>query len=82
MTGTRKRIISAGLAVLVFIAAVLTVFPAVMVSALPDNWIDYAAESFAGGDGTSGSPYEIATPQQLALLAKNVNAGDDYSGKF
>ena len=41
------RIISAGLAVLVFIAAVLTVFPAVRVFAdMTENRTDYAAEMF------------------------------------
>ena len=34
-------------------------------------WLGSAASSFAGGNGTEANPYQIATPQQLALLASN-----------
>jgi uncharacterized repeat protein (TIGR02543 family) len=37
------------------------------------TWQDYAADSFAGGSGTEENPYEIATAEQLAYLAKVVN---------
>lgn len=39
------------------------------------RWTDYAATSFDGGSGTKADPYKIATAQQLALLAKEVNSG-------
>ena len=39
-------------------------------------WLDYAAEGFAGGSGTKDDPYQIATPEQLAKLAKDINSGD------
>ena len=39
------------------------------VIAISDQWPDYQAESFAGGDGTAADPYQIATAEQLALLA-------------
>lgn len=39
------------------------------------SWTDYAAADFAGGNGTVGDPYQIATPEQLAKLAKEVNSG-------
>jgi len=40
-------------------------------SAEPSNsWIDYAANSYAGGNGTKAAPYLISTPQQLARIAK------------
>jgi hypothetical protein len=39
------------------------------------NWINYAASSFAGGDGTQNNPYLIETEEQLAYLAKQVNKG-------
>ncbi len=47
-----------------------------------DNWIDYAAESFAGGDGSYDSPYEIATAEQLALLSAQAQDGEKYSDKY
>ncbi len=38
-------------------------------------WTDYAADAFDGGSGTKDDPYKIATAEQLALLAKDVNSG-------
>lgn len=38
-------------------------------------WTDYAAAAFAGGSGTKADPYQIATAEQLALLAADVNSG-------
>lgn len=38
-------------------------------------WTDYAAAAFAGGTGTKADPYQIATAEQLALLAADVNSG-------
>ena len=41
-----------------------------------------ADETFGGGEGTAASPYIIASPQHLAQLASNVNAGiSNYEGK-
>lgn len=41
------------------------------------------ATSYAGGDGTRENPYQIATPEQWAFLAKNVNTTANYSrGKY
>lgn len=39
-------------------------------------WTDYAAAAFDGGSGTKADPYRIATAEQLALLAADVNSGD------
>ena len=36
-------------------------------------WQDNTAESYESGTGTEADPYIIMTPQQLALLAKEVN---------
>ena len=48
-----------------------------------NTWYDYKASSFGGGDGSSGSPYLISTPEQLALLAYQVNeGGQSYDGKY
>ena len=38
-------------------------------------WDGSIAEAYAGGDGTSGNPYQIATAEQLALLAQQTNNG-------
>lgn len=38
-------------------------------------WTDYAASAFDGGSGTKADPYQIATAEQLALLAADVNSG-------
>ncbi|MDF2535366.1 MAG: hypothetical protein K0R18_1525, partial [Bacillales bacterium] len=32
------------------------------------NWYQFAASSFAGGDGSQSDPYQIATSEQLAHL--------------
>ena len=45
-------------------------------------WTDYAADAFAGGDGSAANPYQIATAEQLAYLAKTVNAGTKYAGQI
>ena len=38
-------------------------------------WDGTVAEAYAGGDGSANSPYQIATSQQLALLAQQTNNG-------
>ncbi|MBO7469002.1 MAG: hypothetical protein J6T81_02615, partial [Bacteroidales bacterium] len=38
-------------------------------------WDGTVAASYNGGDGTMENPYQIATPQQLALLAQQTNDG-------
>lgn len=46
-------------------------------------WTDYAATAFVGGSGTKDAPYQIATAEQLALLAKDVNSGSTtHSGEY
>ncbi len=45
-------------------------------SAATDVWDGTVATSFAGGDGSSFSPYEIATGAQLAYLSALCNASD------
>lgn len=50
---------------------------------VPDGiWTDLAADSFAGGSGTKADPYQIGMPEQLAKLAKDVNGGETYAGKY
>ncbi len=50
---------------------------------VPDGiWTDLAADSFDGGTGTADDPYQIATAEQLAKLAKDVNDGTSYAGEY
>ena len=51
-------------------------------STINGNWRDTAAPNFGGGQGTQKSPYIISTPMELAKLAKDVNAGTTYEGKY
>lgn len=47
--------------------------------------IDICANSYAGGDGSKTNPYEIATAEQLAKLASDVNNGNTpqaFLGKY
>jgi hypothetical protein len=39
-------------------------------------WDGTVAEAYEGGDGTEENPFQIATPQQLALLAQQTNEGE------
>lgn len=73
MTKTRNRLISVGIALLLIIAAVLFIVPQKTAGA--ETWIESAAE-FAVGDGSQSKPYQIATAEELANLAKMVNGGE------
>lgn len=44
--------------------------------------IGICANSYAGGDGSKTNPYEIATAEQLAKLARDVNNGNTFRGKY
>lgn len=72
-----KRILS----VLLTAVLILCLLPATALAA--DTWDGTSvAADFAGGSGTSGNPYEIATGAQLAYLAQQVNSGASYSGIY
>ncbi len=47
----------------------------------PDTWDGSVASSFDGGDGSETDPYRIATAEQLAFLASEINSGKSYTGK-
>lgn len=75
----------AGLALALCLLLSLLPMAALAAPAVPDtDWRDYAADSFAGGTGTQEDPYLIATAEQLAKLAKDVNSEQkiEYAGKF
>lgn len=45
-------------------------------------WNGTVAETYNGGDGTPENPYQIATAEQLALLAQQTNNGDTGEAHF
>ena len=45
-------------------------------------WDGKIASSFAGGTGTETDPYQIANGGQLAYLAQQVNAGNNYRDTY
>lgn len=46
-------------------------------------WDGTMADAYAGGDGTESNPYQIATAEQLALLAHSVNDEHiNYAGQY
>ena len=47
-----------------------------------NSWDGTIATGFGGGDGSSNAPYIIATASQLAYLARQVNGGTSYEGKY
>ena len=70
--GTKKKLL--GLLLAVFM--VLTLAPTTArADVATEKWTDFAAPDFAGGSGTKDDPYQIATAEQLAKLAKEVNSG-------
>ena len=71
------------LAVFAMVMAAMFVIPSFWGTASAEGkWEDAAATDFDGGDGSSGSPYEIATAEQLAYLAQQVNGGESYQGQY
>lgn len=81
MTAKRMRLLTAGLAIIALIAALFVINPGLGRSAAA-AWDGTAAESFEGGNGDSSDPYIIKTAEQLAFLAKQVNGGETYRGKY
>ncbi len=45
-------------------------------------WDGSTAQGYAGGNGTYENPYQIATAEQLAFLAEQVNAGNTYQETY
>jgi len=40
------------------------------------------ATSYAGGNGSLATPYQISSPEELAYLGSLVNGGANYTGKY
>lgn len=47
-----------------------------------DIWDGSVASNFSSGNGTENAPYNISTAAELSFLAKSVNEGEDYCGKY
>ena len=45
-------------------------------------WTGTVATSYSSGDGSKANPYQISSAEELAYLAKQVNEGNDYSGRY
>lgn len=75
MKGTRKM--KKALSLLLFTAMIVALF------AFPTSaaW-DGTASASLKGDGTQDSPYLVETAEDLAFLAKSVNEGNTYEGKY
>ena len=50
--------------------------------AAANGWDGTVASGFAGGSGTAADPFYISNARELAYLAKSVNSGNNYSGKY
>lgn len=81
--GMAKRCISLVLsAALLFLLVPAAAFAA---DASSDTWDNHVAWNFAGGSGTEDDPYQISTPEELALLASDINSARSdrhYSGAY
>ena len=88
MTTSKFKISNKVLSVLLCAALLLSYLPLSSLTAFAadlqnnDQWSNHAADAFADGTGTKDDPYQIATAAQLAKLAKDVNDGNDYKGKY
>lgn len=81
MTAKRMRLLTASLAIIALIAALFVINPGLGRSASA-AWDGTAAAGFESGTGDSSDPYIIKTAEQLAFLAKQVNGGETYQGKY
>ena len=80
--GKRKKLL--GLVLVVCMLFTLTPITS-RADVTTEKWTDFAAPDFAGGAGTKDNPYQIATAEQLAKLAKEVNSGipeQTHSGEY
>ena len=69
----RKTLVSILISLLLCVG--LLPLKALAATAVPSGeWTDYAAGSFASGNGTKEDPYIINSPEQLAKLAKDINS--------
>ena len=80
--GKRKKLL--GLVLVVCMLFTLTPITS-RADVTTEKWTDFTAADFAGGSGTKDDPYQIATAEQLAKLASEVNSGvpgQTHSGEY
>ena len=65
----------------VFLLVCMLMTGAVSAAGPSENWTDYVDSSW-DGKGDKDDPYLIETAEQLAYLAKQVNAGTNYAGEY
>ena len=63
-------------------AMLVFAFIYMMTCAAQTPWDGTVAGSYDGGDGTPGNPYQIATAEQLALFACDINNGVNSAAHF
>ena len=81
-SGTKKKLL--GLLLSVFMVLTLAATTA-RADVTTEKWTDFVATDFDGGSGTKDDPYQIATAEQLAKLATEVNSGvpgQTHSGEY
>ena len=81
-SGTKKKLL--GLLLSVFMVLTLAATTA-RADVTTEKWTDFVAPDFDGGSGTKDDPYQIATAEQLAKLASEVNSGvpeQTHSGEY
>ena len=76
MKGTNKM--KKALSVLLFAAMICTLLSFPTSAA----WDGTAVSASLKGEGTADSPYLVETAEDLAFLAKSVNEGNTYEGKY
>ena len=83
MTRTKTRLLTAGIAIFVLLAAAFFAIPLVSRNAGAEAWSGDIADDFGGGSGEEGTPYLIENGEQLAFLAQQVNEnGETYAGVY
>lgn len=71
------------LSVIITLALVLLAAASLLPLGSAAAWSGSRAERFAVGSGTGTDPYIIGTPEELALLADNINSGSTtYEGEY
>ena len=83
MTRTKTRLLTAGIAIIVLLAAAFFAVPFLSRNAGAEVWTGNIADDFGGGTGAADAPYIIANGEQLAFLAQQVNDyGKTYAGEY
>lgn len=72
-----KSCIKKILSLTIIISLVVGLFPMGGIVVHAESWREHRVDTFSAGDGTVTSPYEISTPEELALLSYKCNEYDN-----